>query len=268
MARINYTFESGGHHNNIVIEPTISDLTIFSIYIINNNNERVNLIKSPIALNSKKIFRYDHTISRFIEIVVGHPSIGSLAIGKDIKIHASLQKFTNNGQFVTPTARVRSGNKVYLYSKIANESSYAIMANLSLNVLDFAGTVIESVVAKIPLNDDRIIAHSTKEKLAYSPYDLKVFSDSDLVDPSLYEIVDGFVIPNKTIDDAVVLYKPLVGVTKLSQNVTIDDNFNIFVNNPLKTYIEYAIQVTLFNTNIDNVNSTPIINQLALVVTD
>ena len=142
------------------------------------------------------------------------------------------------------------------------------MANLSLNVLDFAGTVIESVVARIPLNDDRIIAHSTKEKLAYSPYDLKVFSDSDLVDPSLYEIVDGFVISNKTIDDAVVLYKPLVGVTKLSQNVTIDDNFNIFVNNPLKTYIEYAIQVTLFNTNIDNVNSTPIINQLALVVTD
>ncbi len=268
MARINYTFEAGGHHNNIVVEPTISDLTIFSIYVIDNNNQRVNLVKSPIALNSKKIFRYGHTVSKFIEIVIGHPTAGSLTVGKDIKIHASLQKFINNGRFTTANSRVRAGNKLYLYSKIANESSYAIMANLSLNVMDFAGTVIDSVVAKIPLNDDRIIAHPIADKLIYSPYELKVFSDSDLIDGSLYKIQDDFVVSDNILEGAVVLYKPIVGITKLSQNVSIDDNFNIFINNPLKTYIEYAIEVTLFNTNISNVNSTPIINQLALVVTD
>lgn len=265
MARITYDFETGGHHNNIVIEPLISDLMLFSIYIIDNNNTRQNILKSPISLNSKKIFRYDHTVSRNVQLVIGHPTSDSISFGTDIKINTSLQKFTGDGDFSTKNHRAKIGSKLYLYSKISNESTYAIMAELSINIIDMAGNVIDSAVAKIPLNDDRIIASYADKNFIYPAQDVAVFWNDEKVDKSFFNIKeDGIEIKNAS--DTVMLYKPNFSSMDLSQTIKIDKNFNIHIDNPLGAYIDYAVRVKLFNTKIKNTNSTPIINQLALVV--
>ena len=266
MARISKIIETGGHHNCITISSNVSDVSLFAIYIINNENKRINIVNTPIQLNGKKIFRYDHNMSTYIEIVIGHQYADDLIFGRDIIVHASLQKFKNDGEFSTAPTIISAGDILSIYSMIQNESSYSIIAELSINVMDHNKNIIESAMAKIPLNNDRLIGHSINERLIYDYQKLDVFVNDSLINPSLYVIEDGFVKMSKNTDGAFVLYRPLIDKIKISDNIYLDGSFNLHVNTPLKKLIEYSIRVTLKNTNIAKINNSPIIKQLALVV--
>lgn len=266
MARISKIIETGGHHNCITVNANVSDITLFAIYIINNKNERVNIISSPVALNGKKIFRYEHNISTYIEVVIGHQYADDLSFGRDIEFYASLQKFKNDGEFSTKPTIISSGDILSIYSLITNEGSYSIMAELSINVMDHNKNIIESAIAKIPLNNDRIIGHSTNQEMIYNSKQLDVFIGEEKLSSDMYYVEDRKVILNKNADNAFVLYRPYFDNIKLSNNIYIDGSFNLHINTPLKELIEYSIRVIFKNTNISKVSNSPIIKQLALVV--
>lgn len=262
-----FTVQCANKHNSIKVSSELEDVIIVSITIPDKDGNEYYVSSSSVELDGKIQYRYKTSASPVVYVTFSHPLINSLSLGTDIDIDILMTDFVSSGKFVSEKNTIAFGNKLNVHSVITNEADCGILCILHGNCIQANG-VSQKFKAVIPLNENRLIVQKASEKLLYTPTNLTMYYDGLQVESHGYTIANNLISASFNLDDKYVIYQRDNSVDdSLIDNVHVDENYTINIYKEF-SQIEYVVELIITSVNISKVESTPIIQSIAVVSTN
>lgn len=261
-----FTIKCANKHNAIKIKSDIEDITIVSVTIPDKDGTEYYVSGNSFELDSEVQYRYKTSASPVVYVTISHSLAESFVIGEDIIVDILMTRFVNYGQFISEKHTIAFGNTLNVHSVLTNEGDCGVLCIVHGNCIQSNGQS-ESFRAIIPLNENRLIVQKASETLFYPAKNAKLYYDGLLLEDNAYTINSNIVEATISLNDKFILYQRDLEVEQLSQNVFIDSNYTISINKKYD-YIEYIIELVVTSLNISQIETTPIIQSIALVSTN
>lgn len=262
-----FAIQCSNKHNSIKVSSNLESLIIVSITIPDKDGKEYYVSSSSAELDGKVQYRYKTSSSPVVYLTVSHEFVNDFIIGDDITVEILMTRFVDAGKFVSEANTIAFGNKLNIHSLITNEADCGILCILHANCIKQHGSS-RQFKAMIPLNENRLIAHKASDELLYFPQDLKMYYDGLTVDSNSYTVVNKNINASFTLDDKYVIYKREATLdVQLADDIFMDENYTISIYGKYD-FIEYVVELIITSTNISKVESTPIIQSIALVSTN
>ncbi len=262
-----FAIHCSNKHNSIKISSSIEDVIIVSITIPDKDGKEYYVSSSSTELDGKAQYRYKTSSSPVVYLTLSHELVNDFVIGDDIVTEILMTRFTDSGKFVSEKNTIAFGNKLNIHSLITNEDDCGILCVLYGNCIKVNGTS-RQFKALIPLNENRLIVQNASEELFYFPQDLKMYYDGLVVDSNSYTVNLKNINATFDLDDQYVVYQREATLdVQLADDIFMDENYTISILGKYD-YIEYVIELIITSANISKVESTPIIQSIALVSTN
>ncbi len=266
-------FNSVLPHNTLLIKPKI-DTKIVSIYTINTDAERIELLVNPIEIDSNTSIRYETIFSGKIWIEVEGTYVDELSIDDILIAEVSLAKYFTMGRYRSEEGQISFHKYISPIWEIDNVKDVLVDGELGIRTLDRYKNVIYDDTIPISLNDDGYLVeyanNGTEVPLPIEPLmeSVKVLVEGNYTDE--FEVIGNKIIldiPNNT--DCYIIYKPIFldsgSFMEISENVWINSNGEIKLREDNCDTILFTYTVKLYNTDLTSTNHTPIIKSLGIV---
>jgi hypothetical protein len=266
-------FNSSLPHNTILIKPKV-DIKVVSIFTINVDAKRIELLSKPIEIDSSTSIRYESIFSGKIWIEVEGTYVNELTLDDLMIVEVSLAKYFTRGEYLSNENKVSFHKYISPIWEIDNIKDVLIDADLGIRVLDRYNNVIYNETIPISLNDDGyLVEYARNGSFVYLPVEpipesIEILMEGDYTKE--FELDNQKVIidiPNDT--DCYIIYKPKYietgAFTKVSENVSINSNGEIKLREDNCDTILFTYTVKVYNTDLTSTNHTPIIKSLGIV---
>lgn len=266
-------FNKESMHNSILLTKKVSSsIVVNSIYILDRDGSRIELIDKPIHPNNNTSIQYKSISSNYIIIEVEHPLGDSLDLNDLLHLNVRQSQYGSHGIFRSKDHKINFGKFINIVSDIENFHDSYINMTLNLRVYNRFDDLIENGQVLIGLGEDGDIA-----KIIKTDDDLYL----DAIEDSIKVYVNGnstaefsykngkllFSIPNGA--EVLVIYRPeymnSIGYTKLHNNISANYNREILIENEAGSYILYNVELEIVNPSISSYNSTPIIKNISVI---
>jgi hypothetical protein len=279
-----YQIPGLNEHNTIEIRSLVSTLTIRSIYTINSQNVKIELLQTPIefsGLHNSLGFAYKNTISKFIYIDI-NISDNSLLLSDLLEVIVTNSKYKTSGSYNSPYLMVNAGEFIQPVFAITNPSDILVDCILDLKLYDrYSNVRTQNLIPLVVNNDGKLVYNSSIKDTKFvlplaiaSVDDISIYVENRVkVSPSEYSM--DTVNPNTIIFDSrnlgafTVIYVPafykINGFTKITNNISI--NKNNLIQQTIKDIdkIEYRFMLNMINLDFTTIDETPIIKTLGLI---
>jgi hypothetical protein len=261
-------------HNTALLKPVGSEVRIISMHTIDGDGRTIDLLSSPINIESPTSVRYGTIISSTLWVEIESAYINELSIDDVLDVHVSMAEYSTAGAVTFPEAKMVFHEYLSLSYLIENVKDVYAQAILGIRTLDKYENIIYSEDIALGLNDDgKMVAHATTGHSVTLPY--------IPMDGSVEVIAEGdrtkeFTVSGNTVSidvpdgsDCYIVYKPDYisdGVfSEVSGNVSINSSNEIKLRDDQCDTIIYTLSIKIFNTDLTSTNHTPIIKSLAVV---
>lgn len=247
--------------SRITIRPIISDIFIKNIYVINTEGATFQLDISPFVLEEDTTISNSISNSVAVVITASHDYISdSTDIDECMTVNISKSGEYAKGSFLTKPVKIMVRDIVSPVIKIENQAGVVISSKIGIRGFDEFDTELFNESVTVGLGDSREIISSC-DTMIFEPESIRMVSLG-------VESADNISFSGKKIlnyqDDCTYIYKPKYlsefRITKLSDNISIDNNNNILLNKKTK-YIECSILSEVYDIN----NSSPVIKYIGIM---
>lgn len=269
-------------HNNLVLTPKVSYLQVRSVYTLDSQNNKIDVIGQPLILEGiyNKIGINYKTITSttlYLDIQV---SDDSLLLSDILDVKVTNTSYTTRGLYTSETYSVVAGKYIQPIIEFSPLKDIYVDCSIDLKFFDKYGNIRLQDIVPIIANDDGLIAseltptggQSTALPLALNSVDdIDIYVQNVKLDKSNYSLTSPKVLSfdSRNIGPYIILYRPafysVSGYTKISDFLSI--NRNNIINHGLKdiSRVEYKYMVNVFNFNTSSIDETIVIKKLGIV---
>ena len=273
MRRV-YSIDLGSRslHNTIKFEPLVDNVYIVKVSTIDDSGAQQTIVQDKAKIYGPISIRYTNVIQQYIDVEIEADSKVLTDELRAMQIQVGTTTYKKEGSYTSEQLKIDFNSYIIPSVDIDNIGDSIVTAVLGLEAFDKYGNTVYKYFLPISVSDDGFvyerIEKSGNHKLMYAPTgkayltvhssEVEIKYSGQNVDVS---IPDGYI--------AYIKYKPIhmnsATFQRITDEISINSDWQIKMADYSCSHLEYRYIVSVFNPELTQINSTPIIKRLAIV---
>lgn len=259
-------------HNTIKFEPLVDEVYVVRVQTVDDSGESKSIIDNKQKIYGPMQIRYSNIISQYIEVEVEADASILTDELRAVQVQVGTTTYKKEGSYTSQSMKIDFNSYIIPQVQISDIGDQIVTTTLGLEAFDKYGNTVYKYFLPISINDDGYVYErvekSGQHKLMYNPSgevrmtihssSVAVKSDGQIVNVS---IPDGYV--------AYLKYKPQhmnsAVFQRITDEVSISSDWQIKLADYSCQHLEYRYMIHVFNPELTQINSTPVIKRLAII---
>ena len=259
-------------HNTMKFEPLVDEVYVVKVSTIDDSGQSKAIVANKSRVHGPISIRYPNIISQYVDVEIEADSSVLTDSLRAMQVAVGTTTYKKEGSYTQQPLKIDFNSYVVPQVEIDNIGDSIVTTTLGLEAFDKYGNTVYKYFLPIQANDDGYVYErvekSGQHSLMYTPTgqvymtihasEVKVDNTGNIINVS---IPDGYI--------AYVKYKPAhmnqAVFSKITDEISISSDWQIKLTDYSCAHLEYRYIVHVFNPELTQINSTPIIKRLAIV---
>lgn len=252
--------------------PLVDDVYIVSVSTVDENGEHQQIVQNKSKIHGPIQIRYSNVIQQYIYVEIEADANILTDQLRAIQVAVGTTTYKKEGSFTSEPMKIDFNQYIIPSVQIDDIGDQIVTAVLGLEAFDKYGNTVYKYFLPISVSDDGYlyerIETSGHHELMYTPTgqvhltvhtsEVPIDNDGKLLNISIPDGHVGYVkYKPKHMDSAVF--------QKITDEVSISSDWQIKLADYSCSHLEYRYMIHVFNPELTQINSTPIIKRLAIV---